>query len=312
MLNVNKIFRGRKAMSEEDMRSGIVVGGPAALAEKLRVKHGWDGRSLLAAPLAVLEMGSIVDNFWSVLGELKDLSFAASHIWVKGDKDLKVGVKMEDLTMFDFKANNREGKGGNLSDWLKREDLEVVYTNGKGDEVSFEEAVKKHGISEFVMRLLVVPTSHVGASVWVGVSPYSKEELVTKLGNEANSHLVPHITVQIQASVPHGVKTAARAAHAMFSMMEQPKDMWGFGCIPWLDATADGEEGVMLPTSDEFKESTLRHMRQSTASAATTSAANMETRMAGLVAGKPTPPKNLPQVFPEFCGAENAKGPKVG
>ena len=40
MLNVNKIFRGRKAMSEEDMRSGIVVGGPAALAEKLRVKHG--------------------------------------------------------------------------------------------------------------------------------------------------------------------------------------------------------------------------------------------------------------------------------
>ena len=108
MLNVHKIFRGRKEMSEEDMRSGTVVGGAVALAEKLRADHAWDGRTLIAAPIAVLEMGAIVDNYWSVLGELKDVSFGASTLWARGDKELRVAIKLEDLKVFNFKGGERE------------------------------------------------------------------------------------------------------------------------------------------------------------------------------------------------------------
>ena len=152
MLNVHKIFRGRKEMSEEDMRSGTVVGGAVALAEKLRADHAWDGRTLIAAPIAVLEMGAIVDNYWSVLGELKDVSFGASTLWARGDKELRVAIKLEDLKVFHFKGGERERNGGNLSEWLSREDLgagEVTFTKVDGTEVNFEEAAELHGVSEF-------------------------------------------------------------------------------------------------------------------------------------------------------------------
>ena len=152
MLKVNAIFNGRKKMGDEVMREGVIMGGKVALAEKLRHDHSWDGRSLIAAPITVMEAGAIVDNYWSVLGELKDLVFGANLLWAKGSKDLKVTVKMEDLGMFDF-------KDGNISEWLDKEELEVSYSSGDGQEMRYEEVVEKHGEVQFSLRLLVIPTS---------------------------------------------------------------------------------------------------------------------------------------------------------
>ena len=162
-------------MSEEDMKAGFIMGGAAALAETLRNDHAWNGKAVLAAPIAVLEAGAIVDTYWSVLGELKNLSFGANLLWPKGSKDVKVAVKLKALSMFDFKR-------GNISVWRDREELDVVFSTGEGDEVSYGNLVQKFGAMEFSLRLLVVPTSHQGASVWVGASPYSKAELKTRLG----------------------------------------------------------------------------------------------------------------------------------
>ena len=58
----------------------------------------------------VIEAGAIVDNSWAVLGELKDLSFGASLIWAKGNKDLRVTVKLEDLSMFEFKETEKSSQ----------------------------------------------------------------------------------------------------------------------------------------------------------------------------------------------------------
>ena len=119
MLKIHEIFAGRKQIPEESMREGIIFGGKAALAESLKKDHSWDGRTLIAAPITVLEAGAIVDNYWTVLGELRDLSFGANVLWGGGSKDLKVTVKM-DLSMFDFKDTN-------ISAWLDREELEVTF-----------------------------------------------------------------------------------------------------------------------------------------------------------------------------------------
>ena len=305
MIKVHKIFNGRKQMPDDVMRAGTIMGGKAALAEKLKKDHAWNGRSLIAAPSAVLEAGAIVDNYWSILGELKDLSFGANLLWLKGNKDMKVNVKMEDLSMFDFKE-------GNLSEWLDRKELEVVFSLGDGEEVSYEEVADKYGAMEFCLRLLVVPTSHLGASIWVGASPYSKEDLKNRLGNDASSHLTPHITLPIHEAMPHGVTTAGRAAHAVFSRQELSSDGYGFGVYPWLECSAEGEEGVILPSSDEYKESTLLFLRQATASAVTTTPKTMENRMEALAAGKPAMPANPPQVFPEFVPSEEAPGALAG
>ena len=48
-----------------------------------------------------------------VLGGLKDLTFAANLVWTDGKKDLKVGVKLEDMGMFNFGESN-------VSEWTGR------------------------------------------------------------------------------------------------------------------------------------------------------------------------------------------------
>ena len=62
----NKIFDGRRCLGEEEMRASLVSGGAVALGELLRDKHGWNGTSLLAAPILTLEAGSVVDTNWAV------------------------------------------------------------------------------------------------------------------------------------------------------------------------------------------------------------------------------------------------------
>ena len=303
MLKVHGIFNGRKQMPEAEMRAGIIMGGKVALAEKLRKDHAWNSRSLIVAPTMVLEAGAIVDSNWSVLGELRDLSFGANLLWAKANKDLKVTVKMEDLSMFDFKDTN-------LSEWLDRKELEVQFSAADGEEVNYNEVVDKFGVMDFSLRLLILPTSHQGASVWVGASPYSKEELKTRLGNEATSHLAPHITLPTHEAMPHGVATSGRAVHAVFSRQELASDGFGFGVIPWLECSAEGE-GATMPSSDEYKEATLMFLRQSTANAMTTTPQSIEARMGAMVAGKPVMPKNPQHVFPEFTPSEEeAPSPK--
>ena len=63
---LNKIFKGRKKIPETELRRGLVSGGAVALAEKLRADHGWNGKSLLAAPILALEAGAVVDSRWAV------------------------------------------------------------------------------------------------------------------------------------------------------------------------------------------------------------------------------------------------------
>ena len=133
--------------------------------------------------------------------------------------------------------------------------------------------------------------------------PYSKQEIKNRLKNDASSHLAPHITLPIHEAMPHGVATAGRAAHAVFSRQELPSDGYGLGILPWLDCSAEGEDAIM-PSSDELKEATLLFMRKSTASAVATTPLVMENRMEALVAGKPVVPRNQPQIFPEFTPSQ--------
>ena len=214
-----------------------------------------------------------------------------------------MAVKLDDLTMFQFGE-------GNISGWIDREELEVTYSLDNGDAIPYEEA-KQYGVQEFCLRLLVVPTAHTGASVNVAAHPLTKKGLKQRLGENANSALTPHISLQAHEAAPNGIK-AGRAAHALFTRQELANDGYGMAVIPWLDCTAEGEEDVILPDGDEVKEATLRLMRKSTAAALSTTVASIEVRMRTLLEGKAGPLKNPPHVFPEFSpsvnGAPQAQG----
>ena len=112
------------------------------------------------------------------------------------------------------------------------------------------------------------------------------------------------IVTQVHEMVPYPNTKAGRAALALFTRQEQPTDDYGFGVIPWLDVTAEGEEDATLPDSDDLKEAILRFMRSSTSTATATTAAAMETRVKAVIDGKAVAPKHPAHVFPEFQASE--------
>ena len=169
------------------------------------------------------------------MGSLKDLVFSANLLWVKGSREAKVSVKLEDLSMFTF-------SDGNITSWLDREELECSYSLDSGEgptAITFEEA-KLNGVGEFCLRLLLIPTSHMGASVFVAAHPTTKQELKDRLGEHANSLQTPHITLQVKEVRPNGGANAGRAAHALFVRQCAPPSRGyreGAGsCTPQLPA----------------------------------------------------------------------------
>ena len=194
----HKVFGGKKRLPEQEMRSSLVTGGAVTLANRMTREHGWNGSSLLAAPIAVLEAGAVVDMHWCLLGSLKNLVFAANLLWAGADKNLKVTVKMDDMAMFSFPGSS------NLTFWLDRVELDVSYSHSTTQEqevvesrISFDQA-KVFGAKEFCLRALVTPRDHLGAGVWVAAAPYTRQELGTRLGGNSSNHLTPQITLQVR------------------------------------------------------------------------------------------------------------------
>ena len=199
---------------------------------------------------------------------------------------------------------------GNISRWIDREDLEVTYSLDNGEEITYEEA-KQYGVQEFCLRLLVVPSSRLGAAVNVAAHPSTKAALKQRLGENANCATTPHISLQVHEAASNGIKLG-RAAYALFTRQELVKDGYGVGVIPWLDCTAEGEDEVILPDGDEVKEATMRFMRKSTSAALSTTVGSLEVRMRSLLEGRLAPLKNPPQVFPEFVPSVGGAAPVQG
>ena len=272
MLRFHKIFNGKRRIPEVEMRAAMVSGGVVALAEKLRDVYGW---------------------------ALRDVEFPANNLWVGASKEVKVSVKVNDLSMFTFAGST------NLSHWLDREELEVEYSMVE-DILDYDQA-KQRGVKEFALRLLVTQRDHRGVGVWIGASPHTRAELRTRLGDNANSNCTPHITFPLHEVNPYQGSKSGRAAYARFSREEQAGDKFGIAVIPWLEVTAEGEDDAMVPESEDVKESLLRLMRLSTMSATATTPASMEARMRSLEANQATQPKRPAHVFPEYAGVSEGE-----
>ena len=308
---LHSIFSGRKLLPETEMRASMITGGQVTLAGKLSREHAWNGQSLLATPIVVVEGGAVVDIHWAVMGALKDITFNAHQVWHGGSKDLKVAVKVPDMGIFTFPG------ACNLSHWLGREELEVSYTlpqaaDGEEDAALTWEEAANHGVGDFSLRCLVAPREHRGAGVWVAANPHSKEELEQSLGANSNSHITPHITQQRHEELPYPNTKTGRAAYAIFTRQEQERDGYGVAVRPWIDVTAEGEEDAVSPDPDDLKESVLRPMRDSTTAATATMAVAIGARMRAVAAGTAQPPRNLPHVFPEFQPSVGGQPPAVG
>ena len=301
----NKVFSGKKVIPETTLKQMVISGGSVALAEKLRQSHGWDSNTIMAAPIAVMESGVVTDNHWVLLGSLKPIKFSANSVWPEAPKDLRVIIDMPDLTVFTFAGST------NLSYWLDREELEVSYTHTVVEreaeqpivnKISYDQAVTM-GVGEFAVRAMVVPKDVKGAGIWIGAVPHKKATIQARLGDNTNCHRTPHITLQL-AEVNPSPLSKGRAVYAVMTQQEQAGEGFGFGVIPWLDATGEGVEDAIMPDSEDLRESLYRFMRLSATVACATTAGSMEARLTTLVGGQAPAPKKPEQIWPVFVPME--------
>ena len=276
---VNKIFNVKRKITDNVIRQGFISGGHLALADKL-LEANWDSRSLLAAPVMIIEGGNIADTHWDIFGALRDVTISAQTLWKKADKSLKICVKMTDVSIFTFPSP------GNVSLWLDRRELDVsyhhVHTEGaQPTEVSWEEAKEQFGVRDFALRCLLVPKDHQTVSLTVAAAPYSKEELQERIGNNYQGNAIPHISLQVYPQAHSGARSG-RSVLASMTRQEQEQDGFGFGVIPWCDVTADGEEKATVPDAEDLREATLRFMRSSMMLANATTAALYDVRIAAI------------------------------
>jgi hypothetical protein len=282
------------------MKASLLAGGSVALAEVLRRDHDWDGAQIIAAPVAVIENGAVVETRWAALGRLEDLTFGADLVWEKAEKSVKVVVKVNDLKMFSFGCLN-------VSHWLDGAELDVkFFSTGGGKsaagEISQEDA-KMRGAGDFCLRLMIAPSSPVAAKLFVAALPFSKPDLARRMGGHAETVATPHITLQVKAEAPYPRDpnaTGGRWVDGMLSQLEVDGEEFGIAVVPWLDAAAEGLEDAELPTSDDLKENTLRFLRNSTVVTSACTAPRVETRVIELLAGKPPATKYPSGVFPKF------------
>ena len=189
-----------------------------ALAEKLKEDYGCNSVSLLAAPIAVVESGSVVDSHWVLLGALNDIN-SDKAIWSKSWHRPPLTIHIEDLFIFTL------NQVPNLSNWLNDEKLYIEFSHTiweQGEDpitiILSQEPAKGMGISNFCLRALITPKDHIGAGVWIRCSPMSPEELKARLNDDSNSCITPHIQLPIKEAFPlPGRPKNGRPAFAQFS-----------------------------------------------------------------------------------------------
>ena len=154
------------------------------------------------------------------------------------------------------------------------------------------------GAGDFSLRCMVNPKDHRVASIWIAGIPFSKANLQQRLGANANSHLTPHITLQVQPVAPY--PKAGCSTVALFSRLELANEGYGIGVIPWINVMAEGLEDATYPDSDDDKEALLHFMRPSTILAMATTSNLLELRIWTLLANQAAALKQPPHVFPFF------------
>jgi hypothetical protein len=225
----------------------------------------------------------------------------AVTLFPKASKEMQVTVACPDgLGMFSFAS-------GNVSDWLDKDDLEVSYSMN-GEPVSAEDAAMQ-GVTDFAIRAAVCPSSHLSATISIGMVPTNKAGLTAQLGNNTVSTTVPHIALHINEKAPNpGSKVRSPGGTALLSRAETASEGCGMGVLPYCDVTAKGVEDADCPDGNAFKEASLRFLRASTVKPKATTAANWPSRMVDVAAGTAKPGKNPPHVFPMYSPAA-ASGP---
>ena len=108
----------------------------------------------------------------------------------------------------------------NVSHWLTHKELEVTFTHtspGEGvvNPISFDQEMQ-NGAGELSLQCLVTPKDHKGAGVWIGGSPHSMEHLRTRLRENYNTNLMPHVTFQLDEINPHMQSKAGCSVYALF------------------------------------------------------------------------------------------------
>lgn len=303
--NLHPVFGGAGLPSLTVLKSLRVSGGAAALVDKLQQETDYDRMKVIAAGVITTDsVGNVKSTHWVTAGTLKTASTAANKIWPGANKDIQVIFRITDLTIFEFPACS------NMSAWLDAYDVDARFASkATKAHIDWEEA-RTRGVGNLSVRAVVVPGTHMEASVWISVIPMNLAELTDKVGTTTvNSPSIPHITIHVEEMEENAPSTFSngRAVTATLVQQEMPQQNLGMGCLPFIDCTSSDDESQGLPEPAKYKEAALKFFRN-IRMGIPTSAANFLNTLDKVIEGTAAPQKKAPVVFPDFTAPVTSAG----
>ena len=92
------VFTQRGPIPGDFLKTLCVKGGGTHIDDKLK-EFGWDGQSVVAAPVISTEPGSgnILNSRWAVRGPISTRNIKASQIWPNVDKNITVSWNLKGI-----------------------------------------------------------------------------------------------------------------------------------------------------------------------------------------------------------------------
>ena len=302
---LDPIFKGRRSPTLQQLQSLRVLGGSAALTEKLVNDISYDNVKIIAAGIVTTDQsGAIKSTHWSVMGSVKDTVIQARKIWHQADKDVQVLIRMKDLTLFEFPAST------NISGWLDRSDIDIRLIK-KSDRSQIDwEAASDKGIGDLSARMIIVPGNPREASLWISVIPLSAEDLASKVGlGNINNPAIPHIVLSLEEAEENAANTfsSGRAVTATLIQQELPTAGLGMGTLAFIDCTSSDREDQGMPDPEKYKEACIKFYR-SVHTGAPTTAANFTAAIGKFVDKTASTMKKAPMVYPDYRATATTTG----
>ena len=253
---------------------------------------------------------------WVAGGKLDvDIGFRATNLFPLAEKGLYLELGGS-LAAFSFPQDS-----SNFSEYLEvpHQLQAVAYClggqDGKEKEYVSWEKAKEAGVTDFVVRLIVVPVSTKQAMVQVGAAPFTMDHLKTNYGEVFSRSFFPNTMVRCSKTrtrLPAKMGGSTSLLVKSMDIVLEDLEGLGLGAMPFFYGV-DFDPWVQafeIPAYEVVKECLFSHMRAGALPAAKSAGHMVEALTVALLADKDvrnlSPPVDSP--WPNFQAGDGGGG----
>ena len=183
--------------------SVIIRGGDLHVIDAISRASDWSGKDLTVTFIISVnvDLGKVKSVRYATQWELSlGIQFNANELLAKTSNKLETRINFGNLKMI---TRPTTGKVRDLSEWIDAKDLQVEYKEGATRNIIKQKDKEAHNIIDFCVHFSISPNTLNRSIFNLGMIPYSKTELNSKLEEIDKTPAVPLLAC-LQGDSSHG------------------------------------------------------------------------------------------------------------